>query len=64
MIISKTPYRISFFGGGSDFEEYFKLRGGAVIGTTINKYCYISLRELHLFQTQTQICLVKNWINK
>ena len=49
MIISKTPYRISFFGGGTDFEEYFKLRGGAVIGTTINKYCYISLRELPPF---------------
>lgn len=49
MIISKTPYRISFFGGGTDFEEYFKLRGGAVIGTTINKFCYISLRELPPF---------------
>ena len=49
MIISKTPYRISLFGGGTDFEEYFKLRGGAVIGSTINKYCYISLRELPPF---------------
>jgi D-glycero-alpha-D-manno-heptose-7-phosphate kinase len=49
MIITKTPYRISFFGGGSDFPSYYQKFGGCVIGSTINKYCYISLRELPPF---------------
>lgn len=49
MIISKTPYRISFFGGGTDFPEWFKENGGAVISTTIDKYCYISVRHLPPF---------------
>ena len=49
MIISKTPFRISLFGGGTDFEEYFIKDGGAVIGMTINKYCYISIRKLPPF---------------
>ena len=46
MIISKTPYRISFFGGGSDYPEWYKEHGGTVLSTTINKYLYISCREL------------------
>lgn len=49
MIISKTPYRISFFGGGTDFEEYFSQYGGEVVGSTINKYCYVSIRSLQKF---------------
>lgn len=49
MIITKTPYRISFFGGGSDFPLYYRKFGGCVVGSTINKYCYISLRELPPF---------------
>jgi len=49
MIITKTPYRISFFGGGTDFEEYFSKYKGEVIGSTINKYCYVSLRSLQKF---------------
>ena len=49
MIITKTPYRISFFGGGSDFPLYYKEFGGCVIGSTINKFCYISLRDLPPF---------------
>ena len=49
MIISKTPFRISFFGGGTDFSEYYNKYGGMVIGTTINKYCYITLRKLPNF---------------
>ena len=49
MIITKTPYRISFFGGGSDFPSYYRKFGGCVIGSTINKFCYISLRELPPF---------------
>jgi len=45
MIISKTPFRISFFGGGSDYSEWYQKFGGEVISTTINKYLYISLRR-------------------
>lgn len=46
MIISKTPYRISFFGGGSDYPEWYNKFGGTVLSTTINKYLYITCREL------------------
>lgn len=46
MIISKTPYRISFFGGGSDYPSWYLKHSGCVISTTINKYIYISCREL------------------
>ena len=49
MIISKTPYRISFFGGGSDYPEWYKKFGGEVISTTINKYVYITIRHLPSF---------------
>lgn len=49
MIISRTPYRISLFGGGTDYPEWYVENGGAVIGTTINKYCYVSIRELPPF---------------
>ncbi len=44
MIITKTPYRISFFGGGSDYPAWYKKNGGAVLSTTIDKYIYISCR--------------------
>jgi D-glycero-alpha-D-manno-heptose-7-phosphate kinase len=49
MIISKTPYRISFFGGGSDYPEWFRKEGhyGEVISSTIDKYVYLSIRELY-----------------
>ena len=43
MIISKTPLRISFFGGGTDYPEWFNSNNGAVLSTTINKYIYIAL---------------------
>ena len=49
MIISKTPYRISFFGGGSDYPSWYKKNGGAVLSTTIDKYIYISCRNLPPF---------------
>lgn len=49
MIISKTPYRISFFGGGTDFPDWFLNEEGAVLSTSIDKYCYISLRKLPPF---------------
>jgi len=46
MIVTRTPYRISLFGGGTDFPAWYDLRGGAVLSLTINKFCYISLRPL------------------
>ena len=49
MIITKTPYRISFFGGGTDHPLWFKEHGGKVLATTFDKYCYISLRHLPPF---------------
>lgn len=49
MIISRTPFRISFFGGGTDYPPWFRAHGGAVLATTINKYCYISCRYLPPF---------------
>jgi len=49
MVISRTPFRISFFGGGTDYPAWVKEQGGAVIATTINKYCYLSVRYLPPF---------------
>jgi D-glycero-alpha-D-manno-heptose-7-phosphate kinase len=49
MIISRTPYRISFFGGGTDYPAWFKTHGGAVLATTIDKYCYLTCRYLPPF---------------
>ena len=49
MIITRTPFRISFFGGGTDYPVYFRKYGGAVLSTAINHYCYITLRKLPPF---------------
>ena len=49
MIISRTPFRVSLFGGGSDFPKWYLQHGGAVLGFAINKYCYITLRPLPPF---------------
>lgn len=49
MIISKTPFRISFFGGGTDYPAYYQEHGGAVLSTSFDKYCWISVRELPPF---------------
>ena len=49
MIISRTPFRISFFGGGTDYEPWFREHGGAVLATTIDKYCYLHCRFLPPF---------------
>jgi D-glycero-alpha-D-manno-heptose-7-phosphate kinase len=49
MIISRTPFRISFFGGGTDYPAWYREHGGAVLATSINKYCYISARYLPQF---------------
>lgn len=49
MIISKTPFRMSFFGGGTDLPEFYQENGGAVISTTFDKYCYVNIRHLPRF---------------
>ena len=49
MIISRTPFRVSLFGGGTDYPAWYRQRGGAVIGGAIDKYCHISLRTLPPF---------------
>ncbi len=49
MIITKTPFRMSFFGGGTDMEDYFKENKGAVLSTTFDKYCYVNVRHLPRF---------------
>ena len=57
MIISRTPFRISFFGGGTDYPDWYRKHGGAVLATTIDKYCYITARHLPPF-FEHRICLV------
>lgn len=49
MIISKTPFRVSFFGGGTDIPDYFEKKEGKVISATINKFCYVTARQLPSF---------------
>jgi D-glycero-alpha-D-manno-heptose-7-phosphate kinase len=46
MIITRTPLRVSFFGGGTDYPVWFNQNGGAVLSTAIDKYCYITCRRL------------------
>ena len=61
MIISKTPFRISFFGGGTDFPKYYLKNEGCVIGGTIDKYCYITARYLpNVFNHKHRIVWSKN----
>ena len=54
MIITKTPYRISFFGGGSDYPAWYKKNGGAVLSTTIDKYIYI-ISHIAVYKTHLEI---------
>lgn len=49
MIITRTPFRISFFGGGTDYPAWYRENGGAVLSTSIDKYCYVSCRKLPPF---------------
>lgn len=44
MIVTRTPFRISFFGGGTDYPAWYRQEGGAVLSTAIDKYCYLTLR--------------------
>ncbi len=60
MIITKTPFRMSFFGGGTDIENFFREHGGAVISTTFDKYCYVNVRHLpRFFDYSTEVVYSK-----
>ncbi len=60
MVITKTPFRISFFGGGTDIEEFFYDNGGAVLSTTFDKYCYVNVRHLpRFFEYSTELSYSK-----
>ncbi len=49
MIFTKTPFRLSFFGGGTDYKPFFEKYGGSVLSTTFDKYCYVEMRRLPPF---------------
>lgn len=57
MIISRAPLRISFFGGGTDYPEYFLREGGAVLATAIDKYAYVTASpfQSHLFDYDLRV---------
>ena len=60
MIITKTPFRMSFFGGGTDMESFFREHGGAVLSTTFDKYCYVNVRHLpRFFDYRTELSYAK-----
>lgn len=60
MIITKTPFRMSFFGGGTDMESFFREHGGSVISTTFDKYCYVIIRHLpRFFEYKTHLTYSK-----
>ena len=66
MIITKTPFRISFLGGGTDVEPFFSKNGGSVISTTFDKYCYVTVRHLpKFFSYRTHLTYSKvEYVNK
>ena len=49
MVLSRTPFRMSFFGGGTDFKKYFEKYGGSVISATFDKYCFVTVRDFPPF---------------
>ena len=60
MIITQTPFRMSFFGGGTDFPGFYQEHGGAVLSTTFDKYCYVNVRHLpRFFDYTTELSYAK-----
>lgn len=60
MIITRTPFRMSFFGGGTDFSGFYNEHGGAVISTSFDKYCYVNVRHLpRFFDYTTELSYAK-----
>lgn len=49
MIVTRTPFRVSLFGGGTDYPDWYRRHGGAVLGMAIDKYCYLTVRSLPPF---------------
>lgn len=60
MIITRTPFRMSFFGGGTDMKDFFQEYGGAILSTTFDKYCYVNVRHLpRFFDYSTEVAYSK-----
>jgi D-glycero-alpha-D-manno-heptose-7-phosphate kinase len=60
MIITKTPFRMSFFGGGTDIPDYYKEHGGSVLSTTFDKYCYVTVRHFpRFFEYDNEFCYAR-----
>ena len=60
MIITQTPFRMSFFGGGTDYPGFYREHGGAVLSTTFDKYCYVNVRHLpRFFDYTTELSYAK-----
>ena len=65
MIITKTPYRMSFFGGGTDVPQFFNENGGSVISTTFDKYSYVNVRHMPPFHSYlSELVYNKTYRNK
>ena len=60
MILVKTPVRITFFGGGSDYPAYFKKKKGRTLGLAINKYSYIAVNKSPIFSEKKFFFLLKD----
>ena len=66
MIVSRTPLRMSFVGGGSDLPSYYKQKGGAVLSTSVNKYIYVTVNQKfdNDIRQVTQLLKMKVTLNK
>jgi len=61
MVITRTPFRVSFFGGGTDYPAWYLKNGGSVLATSIDKYCYLTTRYLPpFFEHRYRIVYSKN----
>jgi len=61
MVITRTPFRVSFFGGGTDYPAWYLKNGGAVLATSIDKYCYLTARYLPpFFEHKYRVLYSKN----
>ena len=60
MVITKTPFRMSFFGGGTDMKEFYEEYGGSILSTTFDKYCYVTVRHLPEFFKYTSEFVYSN----
>ena len=61
MVITSTPLRVSFFGGGTDYPVWYREHGGSVLATTIDKSCFITADGCRLFSSTTAVFLTRRW---